>query len=222
MTVRRPSPGLLLITLISVAAFTGLAAWAWGDLPGLLAHPLRLAGLAVIWVAAAASLFSGIHLGGCVRPDSHGQWRLAPLALLSLGIAAVPPLCDRRGWLTIDGDAARAAGLALLVLGAVGRVGPMFVLGDRFTWPLAGQVRTPLRTTGFYRWVRHPSYAGAWVGGIGWSLLFRSWAGLALVAALIPFFLPVIRAEEESLLAEYGESYANFRRQTWMLIPFLV
>ena len=219
MTIRRPSWGLVLITAVSVALFFGLAAWGYGSWAGLVADPARASGLAVIGLAAFASLFSGIHLGGCSRPDAAGRWRLIPLALLSLAIAALPPWADRRDWLTWGGEPARYLGLACLALGAWLRVGPMFRLGDRFTWPLASQPGHALLTDGMYRWVRHPSYAGAWLGALGWALLFRSGVGLALAASLFPGFDPIIRAEEESLRAEFGPAYDAYRQQTWRLIP---
>lgn len=76
----------------------------------------------------------------------------------------------------------------------------MFALGDRFTWPLATQPDHRLVASGFYRHIRHPSYSGALVGGIGWVLLFRSGLGLILVASLVPFLLPLIHDEESSTL----------------------
>jgi len=221
MRLCQPSLGLLLITAVSVASFFGLAARGFGSWAGLVANPTRAAGLGVIGLAALVSLGSGIHLGGCAQPDALGRWRLIPLSLISLALAWVPPFADRRDLAAFGGEAVRYLGLALLILGAVGRVGPMFLLGDRFTWPLATQREHPLLTTGFYRWVRHPSYAGALVGAVGWVLLFRSGLGLILVALLFPFFNPVIQAEEALLLAEFGADYRAYQRRTWRLVPWL-
>ena len=221
-TVNRiPSPGLLLVTIISVVAFIGLPSLGWGSLNGLLAHPARAGAFAIIGLAAVASLFTGINLGGCVRADAHDRWMLAPLVVVSLGIAWLPAYADRRDLATIDGDATRYLGLAFVAVGAVLRVGPMFVLGRRFTWPLASQQGHQLMTSGFYRFIRHPSYAGALLGGIGWVLIFRSGLGLILIALLIPAFLPVVRAEESLLMAEFGENYEAYRRRTWRLVPFV-
>jgi protein-S-isoprenylcysteine O-methyltransferase Ste14 len=213
--------GLVVITAFSVVSFFGLAAWGWGGVEGLVGNPVRAWGLLVIGVAAGVSLFSGIHLGGCGRADAFGQWRLLPLSLISLGMAVVPAYCDRRGIGTIGGEFVRYLGLGLLLVGAIYRVGPMFVLGDRFTWPLASQPGHALLTNGFYRFVRHPSYAGALVGGIGWVLLFRSGWGLALVGLLFPFFLPVVWEEERLLEAEFGEAYRDYCGRTWRLVPFV-
>ncbi len=221
MRRRFPSYGLLILTLLSLALFFGLSSWGWGSVNGLLGHEARSGALLVIAVAAIASLFSGINLGGCVRSDARDRWMLAPLALISLAIAWLPAYADRRELATIGGDSTRYIGLTLVAVGAVFRVGPMFVLGRRFTWPLASQPGHALVTRGFYRFIRHPSYAGALLGGIGWVLVFRSGLGLILIALLIPAFLPVVRAEESLLLTEFGEAYAEYRCRTWRLFPFV-
>src|SRR5271154_4452040 len=103
MKNRLPSPGLLLVTAISLVVFASLPCLGWGSLAGLFAHPVRVGAFLVIGVAAAASLFTGINLGGCVRADAKDRWMLAPLVLISLGIAVVPAYDDRHDLLTIDG-----------------------------------------------------------------------------------------------------------------------
>jgi protein-S-isoprenylcysteine O-methyltransferase Ste14 len=193
----------------------------WGDLAGLFSDPARAGAFVILTVAATISLFSGINLGGCVRADARERWRLAPLVALSLLIAVVPAYDDRHEITTIDGTPTRWLGLVLMTIGATLRVGPMFVLGRRFTWPLASQESHRLMTTGFYRYVRHPSYLGAFLGGIGWVLVFRSGLGLGLIALLIPAFLPMVLAEETLLVAEFGEAYEAYRRKTWRLVPFV-
>jgi protein-S-isoprenylcysteine O-methyltransferase Ste14 len=221
MSIRWPSLGLLAVTAFSVVVFFGLATLGWGSVSGLVEHRARAAGLAVIGITATASLFSGIHLGGCGSADAHGRWRLVPLALISVALAWLPVYCDRHDLATIDGDAVRCLGLVLLIVGGVMRVMPMFLLGDRFTWPLATQRGHEMLTTGFYRFIRHPSYSGALIGGVGWVLLFRSGVGLVLIAMLFPFFLPLIDAEEALLRLEFGESYVAYQSRTWKLLPFL-
>jgi protein-S-isoprenylcysteine O-methyltransferase Ste14 len=216
-----PSPAVLLVAIVSAALFIGLAAWGWGGWSGLMAHPARAGAVLMVVVATVVALFTDLNLGGCSRPDARGRWVLAPAALISLTIAGLPPHADRRDIATLDGDAIRYLGLALLVVGCVLRVGPMFVLGRRFTWPLASQEAHRLETAGFYRVIRHPSYLGALLGAAGWVLVFRSGIGLILVILLVPVLLHVIREEEARLEAEFGEEYAAYRRRTWRLLPFL-
>ena len=221
MTDRLPSPGLLLITGVSLLLFFSLPILGWGDLRGLMAEPSRAGAFVVVGVAAVLSLFSGINLAGCVRADARDRWLLAPFAGVALLIALVPAWDDRHDFATIDGRSTRFLGLALMVVGAWLRVGPMFVLGRRFTWPLAGQEAHALLTAGFYRYIRHPSYLGGFVGGIGWVLVFRSGLGLILVALLIPAIVWVIHVEEGLLATEFGDEYERYRGRTWRLVPFV-
>ena len=221
VTNRLPSPGLLIVTGISVLFFFGLPVLGWGSVGGLLSHPARVGAFVVVGLACAASLFTGINLGGCVRADARHRWILAPFAAIALLMTIVPAYDDRHDLATIDGDATRYLGLALMIAGSILRVGPMFVLGRRFTWPLASQEPHALMTTGFYRYVRHPSYLGAMLGGLGWVLIFRSGLGLILVALLLPALLLVVPFEEALLEGEFGEEYENYRGRTWRLIPFL-
>ena len=129
MVARLPSPGLLLVSAISMVFFVILPCLGWGSVGGLFADPARAGAFVVIGLACVASLFTGINLGGCVRADAKDRWLLVPLGLISLGIAVVPAYDDHHDLATIDGDATRYLGLILLVVGAVLRVGPMFVLG---------------------------------------------------------------------------------------------
>jgi protein-S-isoprenylcysteine O-methyltransferase Ste14 len=218
---RKPSLGVVLLMAVSAALFVGLAAWGWGSLSGLLAHPARAAGCLVVVLTSAAAAFTDANLSGLKRPDARGRWALAVFLPFSLALAWLPAYTDRWDVWTLDGDAVRYLGLVLLTVGGVLRVGPMFALRDRFTWPLASQEEHRLVTTGFYRVIRHPSYLGALLGGVGWVLVFRSGIGLILMALLFPMIFVVIPAEEELLLWEFGEDYADYRRHTWRLLPFV-
>ena len=122
------------------------------------------------------------------------------------------------GWGSVSGLLEHPARLAacLLVVGIVLRVGPMFALGRRFRVPWASQQEHRLVTTGFYRFIRNPSYLGAILIAAGWALVFRG--GLFLVAYLIIFpalFVFILRREEAMLLAEFGDEYVSYQKRTW-------
>jgi protein-S-isoprenylcysteine O-methyltransferase Ste14 len=221
MAIRRSNLGVLALMLVSASLFLGLAAWGWGSWTGLVAHPARAGACLLVVLSTIAVAFTEINLGGFKRPDSRGRWVLAPVALIALMMTWFPAYADRRDLWVLDGDAVRYLGLVLLTIGVVLRVGPMFVLGRRFTWPLASQEEHRLETTGFYRYIRHPSYLGALLGGIGWVLVFRSGIGLLVVLTLVPLFSGIIRSEESLLRSEFGERYTDYQRRTWRLIPFL-
>jgi protein-S-isoprenylcysteine O-methyltransferase Ste14 len=216
-----PTPGIVLITSVSIFIFFGLAAWGWGSVSGLLAHPARAGAFLVMIAANVAACFSGMSLAGFSRPGARRRWILIPVTLLSLLLAWLPAYCDRHDIWTLDGDAVRYLGLALLTIGCVFRVGPMFALGSRFTWPLANQEHHELVTTGFYRYIRHPSYLGAILGMIGWVLVFRSSIGLLLILFFLLFFHGVVRDEESLLMTEFGNDYAEYQRRTWRFLPYV-
>jgi protein-S-isoprenylcysteine O-methyltransferase Ste14 len=221
MARRTPRIAVTLLMLGSTALFLGLAAWGYGSVTGLLTHPARVGACLIVVLSTVAVLFTDLNLAGFQRPDSRGQWLLVPFSVISLALIWLPSYADRRDLGTLDGDAVRYCGLALLVLGVVLRVGPMFVLGRRFTWPLASQEEHRLVTTGFYRYVRHPSYLGALLGSVGWVLVFRSGFGLLLVALVVPLFFVIIPREEALLASEFGGDYRAYQRRTWRLVPFL-
>jgi protein-S-isoprenylcysteine O-methyltransferase Ste14 len=115
----------------------------------------------------------------------------------------------------------RYLGLALFAAGGLLRVGPMLAMGHLFSARVAIQEGHRLVTTGYYRLVRHPSYLGVLLAAAGWCLVFRSGYGLLLALPLVPLLASRISAEEVLLEAEFGEAFADYRRRTWRLIPFV-
>jgi len=71
------------------------------------------------------------------------------------------------------------------------------------------------------RLFRHPSHAGALLTLFGWALTFRSGMGLILAATMVLPLVSRMTAEENLLIAEFGEEYENYRRRTWRLIPLV-
>ncbi|GAC1333795.1 MAG: hypothetical protein NVSMB14_00710 [Isosphaeraceae bacterium] len=221
MTRRTSFLAVLLLMVVLNVLFLSLTALGWGGWSGLLAHPARVGLVAASLLSTVGLLFSGANLDGFKRPKVHDRWILALFLPLALAMAWLPAYTDRRNLWSLDGDAVRYSGLAILIVGMVLRIGPMYLLGRRFTWPLATQEHHVLVTSGYYRYIRHPSYLGALLIMIGWILVFRSGISFLLVLLIIPFSLFVIPKEEALLSAEFGEEYENYRRRTWRMIPFV-
>lgn len=81
--------------------------------------------------------------------------------------------------------------------------------------------RQTVVTTGPYRYVRHPLYAGAFLYFLGTALLLGSWLGVLLV----PIFVGMIRIRvifEERMLREQLDGYkAYMERAPFRFIPHL-
>jgi protein-S-isoprenylcysteine O-methyltransferase Ste14 len=118
--------------------------------------------------------------------------------------------------LALSGCLLALAGAAL-VLRARAELGPAWSLV-----PKADQ-GTGLVTTGPYRLVRHPIYLGLSLLAVGEAAAFGSWpAFLIVLSGIVPTFAWRARAEETLLSRTFGERYALYRRQTKMIIPYLL
>jgi protein-S-isoprenylcysteine O-methyltransferase Ste14 len=210
--------GVLIVA--GTMVYLGLAVLAWGSLAGLLSHPALVVLLCTqLALAVVAALAPGGNLSPGVREDRGNRWVLIPFAVIALLIGVVPAYTDARDILSLDGDAVRWTGLVLFILGGALRLWPLFILRERFSGLVAIQPGHALVTSGPYAVIRHPSYLGLLVNALGWSLCFRSAAGVVLTGLLIPPLLARIAAEERLLRAEFGAAYDAWCARTARLLP---
>jgi protein-S-isoprenylcysteine O-methyltransferase Ste14 len=212
----------LKVAAIGVAAtllYLWLAIRGSGGLAAFFRHPARR-GVAVASVVMASAAFcSDANLSSGEREDRSNRWILLPLLTIGLLSAFLPAYTERRGWWTVGGDTVRWLGFSLYVSGGALRIAPVFVLGRRFSGLVAIQPGHELVTNGIYGRVRHPSYLGLLIMGLGWALTFRSGVGVVLAGLVIPPLLARIRSEEALLQSQFGEEYDSYRRRTSRLIP---
>ncbi len=216
-----PKWGMMLLTATNVAVYFGLAVWGYGDWREFIASPARAGALLVFAAASAAAMFTSGNISSGRREDTSNRWIFVPFMIVGLLLAWLPPYMDRREIWTIDGEVVRFLGLAMLAVGCVLRIAPVFVLGRRFSGLVAIQEGHELVTDGLYRVIRHPSYLGLLVTLFGWSLVFRSAIGVLVTLLFIPLLVARMNSEERLLESEFGERYADYRRRTWRLVPFV-
>jgi protein-S-isoprenylcysteine O-methyltransferase Ste14 len=210
---------LFLTTVVGLVVQFGLAILGWGGFAGFFSRPPIIATTAFTLVATVVALFSGVNLSSGEREDRSNRWVLGAFGVIALLLAFFSAYTDRNDILTIDGDTARWIGFALLVVGAIVRLWPVFVLGPRFSGLVAIQRDHRLVTTGIYRHVRNPSYVGLMVGSIGWALVFRSGVGILIAVLLLIPLVARIRSEERLLADHFGAEYESYRARTWRLLP---
>lgn len=75
--------------------------------------------------------------------------------------------------------------------------------------------RTPL----FYKWVRHPLYAGFFLAF--WATPLMTAGHLLLAAGMSVYMLIAIHYEERDLIAFHGRDYEDYRGRVGMLFPRL-
>ena len=215
------SSRLALTAVASTLVYLELAILGWGGFTAFFSHPALIAVTIVLFALTGAALFTQANLSTGTQEDRSNRWVIAALGILGLLAGYLPAYTDRMEFWTIDGNAARWAGVVLFAAGGVLRLAPVFVLGRRFSGLVAIQEGHALVTRGVYRIIRHPSYLGLLVNALGWGLAFRSGIGVLLAALMIPPILARIRAEEALLLAHFGSDYAAYRARTARLIPGL-
>jgi protein-S-isoprenylcysteine O-methyltransferase Ste14 len=216
----------VVVSVLSTSVLFGLAiaafAFGRGDWVAFFESPARLGAIVVslaLSLSVAFSGFGGMNPGK--KEDRRNRWIFGPFFVLSLAIGVLPAYLDGRNVWVADEAVTPYVGLALLTLGGTLRIAAVFALGRRFTGIVAIQEGHRLKTDGLYRHIRHPSYAGMLLYLAGYVLVFRCWAGLLLVAALLAVLVARMNAEEALLESEFGEEYASYRRRTWRLVPWV-
>ncbi len=207
------------ITIASILVYLGLAILGWGGFAAFFSHPPLIAVTIVLFVLAAAGIFSGGNLSPGVQEDRSNRWVLAAFGLIGLLSAYLPAYTDRWDFWTFGGATVRWIGVVLFAAGGALRLWPVFVLGRRFSGLVAIQPGHALVTHGVYGIIRHPSYLGLLVNSLGWALTFRSGVGVLLTALTIVPLAARIQAEERLLHAHFGAEYEAYRAPTWRLIP---
>jgi len=210
---------MLGLTLVFFLIQFGLAALGWGGVGAFFAHRAFVA----LAVASLALGMVGLFTEGNISPgqeeDRSNRWVLGAFTLLSFAMAWLPAYTDRIGFLTLDGESMRWAGLVAMIAGSILRLVPVFILGRRFSGLVAIQQGHTLVTDGLYKTIRNPSYLGLIVSSLGWVLVFRSGAGIMLVALLMVPLVARMNAEEKLLHEHFGSQYDAYCAHTWRLIP---
>ena len=174
------------------------------------------------WGMMELSQRSNVRREEATKVTGRG-WRIAGLACLiaTIGVANLTPH-------VVPAAAIRpapvpfAAGMAVLLAGLVLRGWSFKALGQYFTHTVMVSSDQPVIDTGPYRVLRHPSYTGVILAGIGVGLASANWADLAglLLLTLTPL-LWRIHVEERALAATVGDRYRAYAAQHKRLVPLV-
>ncbi len=167
----------------------------------LLADPFFWAFVSMFAIVGASQVVSGTKLG------EYPIFGFIVVALFGMGrvILVLPSLPQPRfesgGWQWVVGGIAFILGLIFSI--------PALTIRP-FTAP---DENVKLRTTGLYRVVRNPIYLGEVLWCLGWSILFRSIIGVALVPFWWVSLFCLTLIEEKSLARELGQPYLAYQKQ---------
>lgn len=113
-------------------------------------------------------------------------------------------------------------GEMFILMGIIFRFIIIRSLGKYFTVDVTIKEDHQIKKEGFYKYLRHPSYAFSLLTSLGLGLYLNNW--LSLILAFVPPFLAFayrIKIEEQALIEQFGEEYIEYRKTTKKLIPFI-
>jgi protein-S-isoprenylcysteine O-methyltransferase len=116
------------------------------------------------------------------------------------------------------------AGLCIVMLSQILRSAAMMTAGSNFNHFVqeTKDENHQLVKHGVYSFFRHPSYTGFFYWGVGMQLLlFNPACFLLNIFVISKFFAGRIPHEEETLVEFFGDEYVEYRKTTWVLIPFV-
>jgi protein-S-isoprenylcysteine O-methyltransferase Ste14 len=179
-------------------------------------HPLKLAiGCAwlvfwIYWLASASTSKQSVRSG----------WRTRLTGVSVIGVVLIGGVL-RGGSLAVHSWILAAAGALLFACGIALAVWARLHLGRNWGMPMSQRAEPELVTSGPYRFVRHPIYAGLLTAMLGTALV-NNLLGLIVVAVLTAYFYYCGIVEERNLAATFPTAYPDYRSRTKMLIPFLL
>jgi len=217
----------IVAALVGILIFAGIPVLVW--LPvgvgSYVEQPLRSCYFAA---ATLVQVMVSAFVPGSGFAQREGQLVIARqrivvvlLQVLTLGIVVVSPWTDSRGILPLP-DILRYLGICLYLAGAFLMNWAIVWLGRHFSVQVTLQPDHRLITSGPYRIVRHPRYAGIALCFLGVALVFASAVGLLLNILLVATLIWRVRDEERLMAAAFPTEWPEYARTTARLIPYVL
>jgi protein-S-isoprenylcysteine O-methyltransferase Ste14 len=179
------------------------------------------------WIAGLAwagwLLFGNgrVRLSAADRVADRGTFGVAWAVLLaSLGMALLLAVLWPAGTISGPSWIPRVSGALVAGAGLAIRGWAIRALGSSFTQVVTTRSDQLLVTSGPYRYVRHPGYAGSLATLTGLGLTLGNCGSLfVLTIGTLIAHLPRIHVEERALEELFGDPYRQFERKRKRLIP---
>jgi protein-S-isoprenylcysteine O-methyltransferase Ste14 len=111
-------------------------------------------------------------------------------------------------------------GIVLCLVGFAILMSARRTLGKNWSQTVATKEDHELITSGLYRYVRHPMYAGGFIAAIG-SAITAGGAFVFLLLLLTPLFIWRTGAEDKLMAQQFPNEFPAYKRMTKKLIPFV-
>jgi protein-S-isoprenylcysteine O-methyltransferase Ste14 len=158
------------------------------------------------------------------RPGTPQWWArvISSLGILFAIAAPVAELAGMRPAVPLDHPIVAAVGLAMVILGIAGSMAGQWTMGASWRGDVDEAIRSPLITSGPFRFVRNPILTATATTAIGFALLVPNVISAAmLVAVLIAQQIQVRLVEEPYLLRVHGQAYRAYAARTGRFLPWI-
>lgn len=157
-------------------------------------------------------------------PSDRGSTRLFLAGgLIEIASLLLAPVLNINGWgLLRDAAGINWIGILMMFAGLTLRYLAAKTLGEFYTRTLIVTPEQQVIEQGLYGLVRHPGYLGILLASVGAGLATTNW--IVIMTILVTKFVGLgyrSSAEEEMLLAAFGDKYRAYVENTWRLIPFI-
>jgi protein-S-isoprenylcysteine O-methyltransferase len=183
-------------------------------------------GLARLWALVVASVLVNVLQPGYALTaraggrEDQGTFVQIVGSVYATQVAALLELVVRKP-VALPFNAAAWGTLAVMGGGLALRAWAVRTLGRSFTLEIRVEPDQRVIEDGPYRWLRHPSYAGAWLVVVAGCVLVGSWVTASLGAIVLAAgFWRRIRHEERLLITRCA-GYAAYAGRTGALLPRL-
>lgn len=113
-------------------------------------------------------------------------------------------------------------GIIVSLVGITIRMYSFNYLGKYFSPIVTIKKEHQLVTNGIYKLIRHPTYLGAYLTMLGVVLVMSSILGiLFIVIGLLLAYIYRINIEEKVLVNHFGDTYTNYKKNTYKMFPFV-
>jgi protein-S-isoprenylcysteine O-methyltransferase Ste14 len=205
------------------ALFFSLVSLSQGMKGGELAAAWTQTGQALLAIEALHSLLTMTFMGMVtvlflVRKQPIGRGAGLPERLVAVSGAFIMTAVVIMPEAPIS-TTERIVATALMAIGQVVALGGLFWL--RRCFAISPEARG-LVTSGPYRFIRHPLYAGEFVTAAGMAVYAMSAPAVLVFLAFVALQLGRVAFEERALTAAFPEEYAAYAARTPRFIPGLV
>ena len=175
-----------------------------------------------VWLASEILLGRLMHSGEGDKKNTDRKTLSFIWILIAIAIAASVIISKNISAPIIASDDMMYIGACIILIGMLFRFSVIKSLGRFFTVDVTIRQDHSLKTTGYYKYIRHPSYLASYISFLGYGLSLNNYISLLAVAILLLIAFNRRIVVEEALLEEqFGNVYRDYKRKTKKIIPFV-